>query len=218
LEQSLKAQRELISGFKGDSRCSQEDWKEASDPRHVAISLTGEPTFYPHLGELIGECHDRGMSTFLVSNGTLPSVMARLDPLPTQLYVTVAAPTPGIYERLCAPMSRNSWSRLLESLTVLRDLDTRRVIRLTLVDGWNMTHVDDYSALISQAEPDFVEAKGYVFVGSSRNRMKWDNMPDHKSVQEFSQKLSNRLGYQVLDEREKSRVVLLGSGSKDRRI
>jgi tRNA wybutosine-synthesizing protein 1 len=218
LEESLNAQNELVSGFKGDSRCSIEEWTEASEPRHVAISLTGEPTFYPKLGQLIQECHEKGMSTFLVSNGTLPSVLARLDPLPTQLYITVAAPTPDIYNRLCSPISEDSWSRLLESLTVMRGLNTRRVVRLTLVDGWNMTHVDAYSELISRAEPDFVEAKGYVFVGGSRNRMKWDNMPSHDGVREFSRRLSDQLGYPILDEREESRVVLLGSGSKDKRM
>jgi tRNA wybutosine-synthesizing protein 1 len=218
LEHGLNAQKELISGFKGDSRCDREEWEEASQPRHVAISLTGEPTLYPRLGGLIQECHERDMSTFLVTNGTLPSVLARLDPLPTQLYVTVAAPTHDVYERLCSPMSKNSWSRLLESLAVMKDLDTRTVIRLTLVDDWNMSGVDAYSELISRAEPDFVEAKGYVFVGASRNRMKWDNMPNHAGVREFSRRLSDRLGYPMLDEREESRVVLLGSGRKDQKM
>lgn len=218
LDECLRAQRELISGFKGDSRCSMEKWKEASVPRHVAISLAGEPTFYPKLGQLIQECHERGMSTFLVSNGTLPRVLSHLDPLPTQLYITLAAPTVDIYKRLCSPMSQRSWSDLLKSLELMKELDTRKVIRLTLIDDWNITCEDAYSSLISRAEPDFVEAKGYVFVGASRNRMKWENMPSHERIRDFSERLSEALEYPILDERRESRVVLLGSGSKDRRI
>ncbi|MFQ5909795.1 MAG: 4-demethylwyosine synthase TYW1 [Thermoplasmata archaeon] len=218
LDECIRAQRELISGFKGDSRCDIEQWEEAYDPKHVAISLTGEPTFYSKLGALIRECHERAMSTFLVSNGTLPRVISNLDPLPTQLYITVAAPTVDIYKKMCSPMSRKSWSNLLESLDHMKDLDTRKVIRLTLVNGWNMKREDEYSHLIGRAEPDFVEAKGYVFVGASRNRMKWENMPTHEGIRSFSEKLSELTGYPILDERRESKVVLLGSESKDRGI
>jgi tRNA wybutosine-synthesizing protein 1 len=218
LDGCLSAQKELISGFKGDERCSLGLWEEAHDPRHVAISLAGEPTFYPKLNDLIQECHARGMSTFLVTNGTLPTVLSDLNPLPTQLYITLAAPTLDIYNSLCSPMSGRSWPNLRESLKLMKDLDTRRVIRLTLADGWNMTNEDAYSSLISQAEPDFVEAKGYVFVGASRNRMKWENMPDHRRIYDFSTRLSEMLEYPILSEREESKVVLMGAGTKDRMI
>ncbi|MFQ6106725.1 MAG: 4-demethylwyosine synthase TYW1 [Thermoplasmata archaeon] len=218
LSDCVRAQRNLITGFRGDPRCDSNRWREASEPRHVAISLTGEPTFYPRLGGLIQECHERGMSTFLVSNGTLPRVLSNLDPLPTQLYITVAAPTIDIYKKLCSPLSVKSWKHLLESLELVSDLDTRRVIRLTLVEGWNISHEDAYSELISRANPDFVEAKGYVFVGASRSRMRWENMPSHETIRNFSSKLSRLIGYPILDEKRGSRVVLLGSGSTDRRI
>lgn len=215
LESSLAAQKDLVSGFKGDERCSEKEWEEARNPNHVAISLTGEPTFYPELGGLIETCNRRAMTTFLVSNGTLPNVLSRLNPLPTQLYITIGAPTRDIYDRLCVPMSENAWDRLIRSLEVMSGLDTRRVVRLTLVDGWNMTREDAYAKLIEMAEPDFVEAKGYVFVGASRTRMKWENMPDHKRIRAFSERLSEILGYPITKEREESKVALLSSGSKE---
>ncbi len=70
VEESLKAQKELVSGFGGEKRCSKEMWEEARNPNQVAISLAGEPTMYPHLGGLIREYEKRGMTTFLVTNGT----------------------------------------------------------------------------------------------------------------------------------------------------
>jgi tRNA wybutosine-synthesizing protein 1 len=52
--------------------------EEALTPRQAAISLTGEPTLYEHLGELIRTFHKRNFTTFLMSNGTVPSALAKL--------------------------------------------------------------------------------------------------------------------------------------------
>ncbi|MEF8832505.1 MAG: 4-demethylwyosine synthase TYW1, partial [Candidatus Thermoplasmatota archaeon] len=81
VERSLEAQKELVSGFGGEERCSKEMWEEAREPNQVAISLAGEPTMYPHLGELIREYEKRDMTTFLVTNGTRPNMLENLDAL-----------------------------------------------------------------------------------------------------------------------------------------
>ena len=52
LDESIEAQRKLITGFKGDPRCDQNKWKEANDPNMLACSLSGEPTLYQ-----IGRAH-----------------------------------------------------------------------------------------------------------------------------------------------------------------
>ncbi|MFW6305568.1 MAG: 4-demethylwyosine synthase TYW1, partial [Candidatus Saliniplasma sp.] len=39
VENSIQAQKELVSGFKGDERCSKDMWDEAREPNQVAISL-----------------------------------------------------------------------------------------------------------------------------------------------------------------------------------
>lgn len=36
--------------------------------KHCALSLVGEPIMYPHINEMLGMLHDRGISTFLVTN------------------------------------------------------------------------------------------------------------------------------------------------------
>jgi tRNA wybutosine-synthesizing protein 1 len=216
LEGCLEAHRKLIQGFKGSHRCKPSDFAEAMEPNQVACSLSGEPTLYTRLGELFEECHRRGMTTFLVTNGTRPDVLAELDPLPTQLYVSVVAPDPHIHRRLCAPLEAGVWEGLMETLDLLPSLDTRTVIRHTLVAGYNMGWAPEYARLIERADVDFVEAKGYVFVGDSRRRMTVENMPSHDSVREFSRDLAESSGYEVRDEQHSSRVVLLarpGMGS-----
>ena len=106
LDALIEQQRKLVSGFKGDPRCSKQMWDECRDPKQVAISLAGEPTMYPYLSDLIALCKRRGMTTFLVTNGTFPDVLENMDMLPTQLYVTVAAPNEEIYKNLCVPAHR----------------------------------------------------------------------------------------------------------------
>lgn len=210
LEECIRMQRVLVSGFKGDSRCDSRLWEEARNPVHVAISLSGEPTLYPELGEFISLCKRRGMTTFLVTNGSVPKALERLTAMPTQLYVTVAAPNKQIFQRLCVPHSHTAWENLMETLRLLPSLSTRTIIRHTLVSGWNLGWEEAYAKLDELAQPMLIEPKGYVFVGDSRTRMTIENMPSHSAVREFSIRLAGLLGMEVLAEREDSRVVLIG--------
>ncbi|MGC8608317.1 MAG: 4-demethylwyosine synthase TYW1 [Thermoplasmata archaeon] len=212
LDESIRQHLKLISGFKGNPRVSKEIWEEASHPKHIAISLTGEPTLYSRLGEFIALAKKRGISTFLVSNGTMPSVIERLDPLPTQLYITVAAPNKKIFNELLNPSIGNGWENLNRTLEILPSLDTRTVIRHTLVKNVNMPYLDEYSLLDRKADPDFIESKGYVHVGSSISRLSEENMPSHEDILEFSRSLGKLLGYEFTADRVESRVALI---SKD---
>ncbi len=212
VEESLRAQRELLSGYKGNPKVSKDRFQEAWNPNQVAISLTGEPTLYRRLGEMIDEFKRRKMTTFLVTNGTTPAVLRRMHEegrLPTQLYVTVAAPNEAIYNKLMAPKSDTEFRKLRETLALLPTLPTRTVIRHTLVDGWNLGWEDEYAELDRLAHPMFIECKGYSFVGESRLRLKADNMPAHSAIRAFAGRLAERMGYGTAAEREDSRVVLL---------
>ncbi|HLE55165.1 MAG TPA: 4-demethylwyosine synthase TYW1, partial [Thermoplasmata archaeon] len=217
VEESVRAQRELLSGYKGNPNVSRERFLEAWHPNQVAISLTGEPTLYRRLGEMIDEFKRRDMTTFLVTNGTTPAVLRRMHRegrLPTQLYVTVAAPNAEIYEKLMAPKSGNEFVKLKETLALLPTLPTRAVVRHTLVEGWNLGWEDEYAELDRTARPMFIECKGYSFVGESRLRLAAENMPSHSSIRRFGEELARRLGYGVAAEREDSRVVLLTQDGK----
>jgi len=68
---------------------------------------------------------------------------------------------------------------------------------------------EKYSKLILKAEPDFIEPKGFVWVGESQKRLPMSSMPFHEDVVEFAKKLSEFTGYKIKDEFRPSRVVLL---------
>jgi len=218
LEKSIEAQRALISGFGGNPKVNKEKFEEAMEPKHIAISLAGEPTLYPELGEFIEEAHRKGFTTFLVTNGTNPKALEELDPLPTQLYVSVTAPNERVFEALNLPRVPRAWESLIETLRLLPSLGTRRVIRHTLVKGWNMPFVEDYVKLDSIAEPDFIEPKAYMNLGYSRYRLNPGNMPKHWEILKFSEELSKELGYHIVSESKESRVVLISKRKSGIRI
>lgn len=210
LDALIEHQRKLITGFKGDSRVSKEMFEEAWNPNQVAISLAGEPITYPYLSDFLKECHKRNMTTFMVTNGTYPDRLLELDELPRQLYVTVAAPNEEIYKKICRPKESDCWSRLMRTLEILPSLDTRTVIRHTLVKDINMCDVDEYARLDKIADPVLIEPKGYVFVGGSRMRLSMANMPSMDEIRKFSSDLGDLVGMEIIKERADSRVVLLG--------
>lgn len=206
---SIEAQLKILSGYKGNSKTNQKKFKEALKPKHVAISLTGEPTLYKPLGELIRAFHRRGFTTFLVSNGTVPSALAKLTEEPTQLYISVCASEKEMYEHVCSPQVPNAWEKLNETLELLPSLKCPTVIRITSVRKLNMTNAEAYAKLLEKANPTYIEPKAYMHVGFSRLRLSYENMPNHQEVQGFAERLSEETGYNIVDESEESRVVLL---------
>lgn len=210
LDNLIELQRKLITGFKGDERCPRDKYEEARDPTQVAISLAGEPITYPYLSDFLKECHSRKMMTFLVTNGTYPERLQELDVLPRQLYVTVAAPNEQIYKTTCRPKISDGWQKIMKTLEILPSLETRTVIRHTLVKGLNFGWVDEYSKLDKIADTDMIEPKGYVFVGGSRTKLTLDSMPSFEEIKSFSAELGEKVGMEILKEKKDSRVVLLG--------
>ncbi len=208
IEESVKAQRELITGLGGVEHDPQY-LKEAYDPKHAAISLDGEPTMYPKISELIEEFHKRGFSTFLVSNGTNPDVLANMT-LPTQLYISMSSYDKDSMRRINRPLIKDAWERYNQTLELLNSLDTRKVIRMTIYKA-NAEHPEKYAKLIEKANPDFIEIKSAMAVGFTRiqHRMKYEDMLRHEEVKEFAKKISELTGYPIKDEKKDSRVVLL---------
>jgi tRNA wybutosine-synthesizing protein 1 len=198
-----------LSGLKGYEGTNLKKWKEAQDPRHAAISLSGEPTLYPKISELIEEFHRSKMTTFLVTNGQVPERLGSITE-PTQLYLSLDAPDKETYKKIDKPQLKDFWERLNKSLDLMNSFSCRKVIRLTLVKGLNMKNEKSYAKLIRKANPDFIECKGYTWVGFSRLRLKEENMPSHQNVKKFAEKISSETGYKYKDEQEVSRVVLLG--------
>lgn len=209
IDSFIKAQRLLLTGFKGNPKVERKKWEEAQSPTNMAISLAGEPTLYEKLSDLIKEAHSRGMTTFLVTNGTRPDRLKGLTEEPTQLYISLCAPDKETYQRIHNPLIPDGWKKLNESLELMKDFNCKKVIRLTLVKGLNMKNHEKYAKLILKAEPDFIEPKGYMWVGESQKRLSMDSMPFHEDVVDFAKELSEFTGYEIKDEFKPSRVVLM---------
>jgi tRNA wybutosine-synthesizing protein 1 len=212
IDNCIKGQRKMLNGFPGFSGLNKEKFKEAQDPNQFAISLSGEPTIYPKLGEMIKELHKRKCTTFVVSNGMFPERLKKIEP-PTQLYLSLDAPNEDVFKRVDRPTQKDAWEKLNKSLDILNKLrdKTRTVLRITLVKGYNDLGVEGYASLIKKANPMFVELKAYMHIGSSIYRLKVENMPRHEEVKDFSEKLAKELGWKVIDESKPSRVCLLTS-------
>jgi tRNA wybutosine-synthesizing protein 1 len=207
VDASISLQRKLLSGFGGNEQVPEERFDEAMEPRHVAISLDGEPTLYPYLPELIDAFHDRGLTTFLVSNGTKPDVLRECEP--TQLYVSIDAPERATFDQVVKAVEDDAWERLIETLDVLHDKDCRTVARTTLVGGENDHDPAWYAALYRRAAVDFVEIKGYMHVGHSRGRLGRDAMPEHADVRAFTERVREHVPHDVYREQAASNVALL---------
>ncbi len=210
IKRAIEMQRKQLTGFGGNDKTDQKKLEEAFEPMHFAISLTGEPTIYPKLNEMISLLHSMGKTTFVVSNGMLPEKISEIEP-PTQLYLSVDGPTKEIFEKVDQPRFKDGWERLKSSLRAMRGLSekTRTTLRLTLISGYNMVEPESWAELIHQAQPMFVEVKAYMFVGSSRLRLSIENMPRHNEIREFSEQICSHCGYKIIDEKQESRVVLL---------
>jgi tRNA wybutosine-synthesizing protein 1 len=210
VEEAIEKQRELLSGYWGEKRVSRGEVEEAYNPRHAAISLAGEPTTYPYIDGLIKEFHKRGFTTFLVTNGQNPEALEGVEP--TQLYLSLIAYDRDLYRRINNPQLEDGWERLNRSIDIFSEKKTKRVVRITLVRGYNLEHPERFAPLIERADPDYVEPKGYVHVGYSRRRLQREDMPSFDEVRRFGEVLGRETGYQVKDSSRDSKVVLLSKG------
>lgn len=204
-EESIKAQKKLLSGFYGTEKVNRKKLDEAHQPNQVAISLIGEPTLYPQLDELIESYKSRGMTTFVVTNGSRPQVVERIEPY--QLYISLTAFDEESHMELNRP-GKSLWDKVNQSLEALANKESRTVLRLTLMKGVNM-EAQKFAPLIEKASPTFVEAKAYMHLGHSRERLDRSSMPEHGDVKKFAEALSSITDYKVQNESEISRAVML---------
>ncbi|MCX6801747.1 MAG: 4-demethylwyosine synthase TYW1 [Candidatus Diapherotrites archaeon] len=206
----IEARKKLLTGFKGNEKTDKKLFEKAMEPAQVAISLTGEPCMYPKLPQLIKRFFESGFeSVYLVTAGTVPEMLKKLKPLPTNFYISLTATNPEMYEKLCLPVIEGAWEKVMESLELMRKMKTTTVLRLTLIKGLNMEKPEEFAPLVEKAKPKFIECKAYMFLGCSRKRLKSENMPEMEDIRAFAKALAKAAGYKVKAEREDSRVVLL---------
>ncbi|MBE44392.1 MAG: 4-demethylwyosine synthase TYW1 [Thaumarchaeota archaeon] len=207
----------LMNGYFGNAKADKKKVKEAMIPSHYAISLSGEPTMYPKLPGLITYLKNLRdtKSIFLVTNGQEPEMLNRLqdeDALPTQLYLSTNAPNRRIFFMINKPRYRDAWERWWKSLLFLREINTRTVVRITLIRSLNadLDLVPLFADIMKRGNPHFIEVKSYMHVGYSNQRLEKSDMMEMSEVREYANSLANAVGcYKFMDESIISRVVVL---------
>ncbi|WGI17710.1 4-demethylwyosine synthase TYW1 [Methanonatronarchaeum sp. AMET-Sl] len=207
-QQTIQAQKQLLTGFGGSPEKYQKELiKEARQPKHLAISLSGEPTLYPKINQLIEHAHQQNMTTFLVTNGQQPKTIKNLTP-PTQLYISLDAANKKQYQKICRPTHKNGWQKLQQTLKTLPKINGRTAIRITLINNLN-DQPQQYIKLLNKAKPDYIEIKAYMHVGYSRKRLNRNRMPSNQQIKNFSNKITDKTDYQLENHVPESRVTLL---------
>jgi tRNA wybutosine-synthesizing protein 1 len=210
-----------IKVLRGMAGVRADRYAEAQRIRHCALSLVGEPIFYPHINEFLAMLHAERISSFLVCNAQHPDQLAALKAV-TQLYVSIDASNRDSLKRIDRPLFRDFWERFQACLDILREQRHRHrtVFRLTLVKGFNIDdEVSGYADLIERALPCFVEIKGVTFCGTSTAvgaGLRMTNVPFYWEVCEFVRALdaelkSRGLPYGIAAEHAHSCCVLIGS-------
>ena len=217
VENLREERRKLIVGFYGDARNNKKKIDESLLPAHYAISLSGEPTMYPKLPQLIKYLKSlkATKSIFLVTNGQEPQMLEKLaqeDALPTQLYLSTNASNRKMFYRINRPRHSDAWERWIKSLHFLANVNTRTVLRMTLIRDYNdnLQFVNEFAEMMLQGNPHFIELKSYMHIGMSTKRLKKNSMLEMDEIQKFSMELCEKIpGFSIMDESEISRIVVL---------
>lgn len=205
----IREHKKAVIGYTGSKNADKKRALEALTPRHVALSLTGDACMYQRLPELIDMINSNSMTSFLVTNGTFPSMVERLvSRQPTQIYVTLPAPDEETYLKTTNPMAKDGWNKIKKSLSLLKSFD-RSVVRLTLAKGMNFHDPKGYSEMLKDIDVDFIELKSAMPIGYASYRMSREQMPSHEEIKDFASKIAKQTDYKLTDEKKESRVVLL---------
>ncbi|KAE8383121.1 hypothetical protein BDV26DRAFT_180780 [Aspergillus bertholletiae] len=210
-----------IKMMRGVPGVRAERFAEAMRIRHCALSLVGEPIFYPHINEFLDMLHNEHISSFLVCNAQHPDQLETLNRV-TQLYVSIDASNRESLRKIDRPLHRDFWERFQRCLDILREKRhvQRTVFRLTLVKGFNVDdEVVGYANLVEKALPCFIEIKGVTYCGTSTSAgagLTMQNVPFYEEIQEFVVSLNKELERRGLDygiaaEHAHSCCVLLAS-------
>jgi tRNA wybutosine-synthesizing protein 1 len=213
----LHERRKLINGFYGNNKNEKKKLDESLLPTHYAISLSGEPTMYPKLPQLIRylKTLKATKSIFLVTNGQEPQMLDRLvneDALPTQLYLSTNASNRKTFYRINRPRHKDAWERWWKSLRFLETVNTRTVLRMTMIREYNdnTKFIEELAEMMREANPHFIELKSYMHVGMSTQRLEKNNMLEMSEIRNFASQLRDRMtDFSIMDESEISRVVVL---------
>lgn len=220
----LAAHTQKIKTLRGVPGVRASRFLEGLDVKHCALSLVGEPIFYPHINRLLDLLHEQHISTFLVCNAQHPDQLQALGKV-TQLYVSIDASNKESLKKIDRPLHRDYWERFVRCMDILRSkrFEQRTVFRLTLVKGFNIEdEAEGYADLVERALPGFVEVKGVTYCGTSTAAgagLSMRNVPFYEEVSAFVLALEaalqrRGLDYGIAAEHAHSCCILLADKSR----
>ncbi|KIV93582.1 hypothetical protein PV10_04786 [Exophiala mesophila] len=210
-----------IKMMRGVPGVRSDRFEEAMRIRHCALSLVGEPIFYPHINKFLDLLHGERISSFLVCNAQHPQQLQDVKRV-TQLYVSIDASNKESLRKIDRPLHRDFWERFQACLDILREkrFVQRTVFRLTLVKGFNIEdEVEGYVNLVAKGLPCFIEVKGVTYCGTSTSTnagLTMQNVPFYEEVAAFVEALNVALAkrgleYGIAAEHAHSCCILLAS-------
>ena len=140
VEGALQNHYKMIKQMRGVPGVLPERFEEGFQVRHCALSLVGEPIMYPEINTFTELLHEKGISSYLVTNAQFPEEMKTLKPV-TQLYISIDASTKDALKAVDRPLNRDFWERFTSCIEQLALRLERTVFRLTLGRPTNYTQV-----------------------------------------------------------------------------
>jgi len=139
------------------------------------------------------------------------------DALPTQLYLSTNAADYESFMRINKLKYNDSWERWNRTLDMLKNLNTRTVLRITLIRNYNDQEEDipAFAEMFRKASPHFIEIKSYMHIGRSTNRLEHSNMLEMEEVKKFSQQVAKQSKiFSMMDESIVSRISVLQNNER----
>ncbi len=100
---------------------------------------------------------------------------------------------------------------------MLKHLNTRTVLRITLIRGYNdqIDMIPVFAKMFRESSPHFIEIKSYMHIGRSTNRLEHSNMLEMEEVKRFSEQVAKQSQiFSVMDESFVSRISILQNNER----
>ena len=119
--------------------------------------------------------------------------------------------------RINKPKYDDSWERWNRTLAMLKHLNTRTVLRITLIKGYNdiKEMIPAFTEMFRKASPHFIEIKSYMHIGRSTNRLEHSNMLEMEEIRNFSEQVAKQSKiFSIMDESFVSRITVLQNNER----
>ena len=133
--------------------------------------------------------------------------------------MSLDAPDEDTWKKIDIPLIPNFWDKIKGTLKLMDGFKPRKVLRMTVVKGWNDFDISGYAELIRLAgERVMIEVKSYMHLGPVRKRLSKENMLSYDEVLDFSNRLAAELGWKLIDEAPNSLIALVAEEDWDGRV